>query len=134
MNPFQFKSSIFSLVSPTSEREVFVVVLNKYCVLEDEKCFSPLLLPTATPSPNGMEMGFHIMGKSENIGSNIIFSSMPQQKGYEGKKNCQAPSLLTAKGKWGGGKLYDAPRFRGSENRSLNINSIPNREEKKIVC
>jgi hypothetical protein len=54
-----------------------------------------MLLGThSTPSHfshlTGMEMGFHIMGNSENIGSNIIFSSAL----WHGKK-------ATRRRKWG---------------------------------
>lgn len=106
-------------------RALFVVALYKYCVLEDEKCLLPA---PASPAPlrylTGMETGFHIMGNSENIGSNIIFSSAlchGEKATKRRKKNCSqqngiiircAPSSLSAE---------------GVKNRSPNINSTLNR-------
>lgn len=121
MNPFQFKAlyflffaRLFSTLlavlrissSMLNESRVFVVVLYKYCVLEDGKCLLPfpplwsLPLPhlVSLPFPTGMEMGFHIMGNFENIGSNIIFPSTFYSMSKE-KKSCQAPSY------WGTGQV-----------------------------
>lgn len=75
MNPFQFKSFIFSLASPTAVRVecLLLCCIDIVCWRTKNVYCSPFLL-TAILS-NEMKMGFHIMGKSENIGSNIIFSS-----------------------------------------------------------
>lgn len=61
-NPFQFKSSIFSLGSPSALRMSVCVVLYKYCVLEDEKFCYPCSTPRSTLfNPNGN--GFSHYGK-----------------------------------------------------------------------
>jgi hypothetical protein len=78
MNPFQFRKALYFLSFFSSFGSLFVVALYKYFVLVNEKC---LLLSLTHPTParlslaTGVEMGFDIMGNSENVGSNIIFSS-----------------------------------------------------------
>lgn len=90
------------------ESRVFVVALYKYCVLEDGKCLLPF--PTLNLSHSftyshsfltGMEMGFHIMGNSENIGSNIIFPSTFYSMSWKKKK--KLPSALKLRDRAVGG-------------------------------
>lgn len=131
MNPFQFKSSIFSLsrfaYSPKPSG-VFVVALYKYCVLEDGKC----LLPARPPTPlaralTGMETGFRIMGNSENIGSNIIFSPVmaKAEDGREKKLARQQNGIIIR-------KSAHRPGGRESKKKAEARTSTVYRGEKKL--
>lgn len=88
MNPFQFKSSIFSRFRsfpmlhrfhPLSRPLVRVECLLLRCInivcWRTKNVYYPLHPYPLSFPVTGMETGFHIMGNSENIGSNIIFSS-----------------------------------------------------------
>lgn len=139
MNPFQFKalyfsSSSFSSLAPARSRRaervkcLLLCCINIMC-LRTKNVYYPILRSPSRSEPapalTGMEMGLDIMGNSENIGSNIIFSSTLLWHSKKATGREKSWQVEVGRMCWG---------RRRVKPRSPNINSITPNGERKKYC